>query len=211
MSLLQNRGKNLSSLLPRKKTFDDETSSVSSIVTTDSEPDFENESNIKRGSQLQLPNNNTVSIDKGRKMLSSPTQTRHFSSKPPSPFRTTTFGMNKEASEREMNPKRKAPPVPSNFQFPTSNTISNQQSPTPIQNRSQQKVKMGLSARRGLKLDISKMHKSNLSTSSTNSNGNNRSEFNMKLPVHSSKPSVDMSQSTDSISSTDSMRSFLKE
>lgn len=210
MSLLQNRGKNLSSLLPRKKTFDDETSSVSSIVTTDSEPDFENESNTKRGSQLQLPNNNTVSIDKGRKMSSSPTQTRHFSSKPPSPFRTTTFGMNKEASEREMNPKRKAPPVPFNFQFPTSNTISNQQSPTPIQNKSQQKVKMGLSARRGLKLDISKMHKSNLSTSSTNSNGNNRSEFNMKLPVHSSKPSVDMSQSTDSISSTDSMRSFLK-
>lgn len=47
MSLLQNRGKNLSSLLPRKKTFDDETSSVSSIVTTDSEPDFENEANSK--------------------------------------------------------------------------------------------------------------------------------------------------------------------
>ncbi|KAL6930779.1 related to MAP kinase kinase PBS2 [Hanseniaspora guilliermondii] len=210
MSLLQNRSKNLSSLLPRKKVFDDETSSVSSIVTTDSDPDFENESNNKRGTQLPLPNNSSASIDKGRKLSSSPTQTRHFSTKPSSPFRTTTFGMNKEASEREMNPKRKAPPVPSNFQFSTSNISTAQQSTTPMQNRSQQKVKMGLSARRGLKLDISQMHKSNLSTSSVNSNGNNTNETNLKLPVHSNKPSVDMSHSTDSISSTDSMRSFLK-
>lgn len=210
MSLLQNRGKNLSSLIPRKKAFDDETSSVSSIVTTDSEPDFENEANTKRGSQLQLPNNTTANTDKGIKMSSSPTQPRHFSAKPSSPFRTTTFGMNKEASEREMNPKRKAPPVPSNFQFPTSNSVSNQQSSTPMQNRSQQKVKMGLSARRGLKLDISKMHKSTLSTSSINSNGNNSTDLNMKLSAHPGKPSVDMSHSTDSISSTDSMRSFLK-
>lgn len=211
MSLLQNRNKNLSSLLPRKKVFDEETSSVSSIVTTDSEPDFELESYNKKGGLPFMNNNSSGNLDKNKKLSSSPTQTRHFGSKPSSPFRATTFGITKEASEREMNPKRKAPPVPSNFQFPTLNTQTPpQQSSAPIQNRSQQKIKMGLSARRGLKLDISKMHKSSPSTSSTASSGNNPGEFNLKLPGHAVKTSVDMSHSTDSISSTDSTKSFMK-
>lgn len=211
MSLLQNRNKNLSSLVQKKKVFDEETSSVSSIVTTDSEPDFEMESFNRKGTLPFSTDNSLGSLDNGKKPLTSPTQTRHFANKPTSPFRSTSFGMAKEASEREMNPKRKAPPVPSNFQFPSSaQSHPQQQSLTPMPNRSQQKIKMGLSARRGLKLDISKMHKTNLSTSSTASNGNNPGEFNLKLPGHAVKPSVDTNHSTDSISSTESGAPFLK-
>mgnify|MGYP003361691043 CR=1 FL=1 len=264
LNMINNRNKNLLKIPTRKKIYDDETSSVGSTITTDSESDFdhvsttkilsfsgdngqkqkynvlENEQALKRVPAINQNVNEKFGLNDNSELFTKPLSPKSYNiprnngspsqlkrdNKPLSPLRVTSFGAvldplvasssgQATTATGEMNPRRKAPPVPSNFQFPTSqisqitnanrnSMVSNEPPNESLKpnNRSQQKIKMGLSARRGLKLDMSKMHQQ----PTTSNPPPTQQPMQIKLPSHVQKTSLDFNKaaSTDSLSSTDS-------
>lgn len=257
MNMSSNRNRHFLKVPTRKKIIDDETSSVSSIVTTDSESDFDYTGPPRNGDVISETRNKTKlnSLDgesdfkkvtvtqslSGERALSNdpsafsgkvlgqktysitrntgpPSQIKR-ESKPLSPLKVTSFGTISDPiaavsvgqGNGEMNPRRKAPPVPTGLQLPTHQSLNasrgnvheNLEIPKST-NTNHQKIKMGLSARRGLNLDISKIHQT-----PTTSTPPIQATIPMKIPTHISKSSIDLNNtaSTDSLSSSDSNKS----
>ncbi|XBW35057.1 hypothetical protein QEN19_000620 [Hanseniaspora menglaensis] len=259
LSMIKNRSLNNLKMPPPKQIYEEDDSSISSIVTSDSESDFDHkarnhiiasDNGIQQKNMIQEienPNNKDVfqrneksgSVS-SRNVFNKPVSPKPYinlkntisplqlskDKKPLSPFRITSFGAisdgfnpNNSQNSGEMNPKRKAPPVPSSFQFPTpqtaqlmnlkrGNVAATEAFEQPkLNNRSQQKIKMGLSARRGLKLDMSQMHQSPAVASAPPLTQQQQQQvIPLKLPSHVAQSSADFNSvlSIDSLSSTDS-------